>query len=310
MDWSAAGASLVATRAVHFAATAIMAGNILFRTVVTEPVFYPEATLAAVFRSQTQRVSCISLAVALISGGIWLLLQSAAMSGLQLEDALTADVLSTVVYETQFGQVMIVRVGLAILVAACLASDHVTIAQRLGLAASLAFTASLAWTGHSAATIGAMGYLHLVADALHLIAAAAWVGGLVPLILLLAAANGDNAKPFVRDAVERFSTVGIISVTALMLSGLINAVILVGSVTALFATSYGQLLLLKLALFAVMLAFAAINRLLLTPRLAQPGAGGLRGLTRNSSIELALGLAIFAVVGLLGTLHPAIHLLM
>lgn len=310
MDWSAAGASLVATRAVHFAATAIMAGNILFRTVVTEPVLYPEATLAAVFRSQTQRLSCISLAVALISGGIWLLLQSAAMSGLQLEDALTADVLSTVVYETQFGQVMIVRVGLAILVAACLASDHVTIAQRLGLAASLAFTASLAWTGHSAATIGAMGYLHLVADALHLIAAAAWVGGLVPLILLLAAANGDNAKPFVRDAVERFSTVGIISVTALMLSGLINAVILVGSVTALFATSYGQLLLLKLALFAVMLAFAAINRLLLTPRLAQPGAGGLRGLTRNSSIELALGLAIFAVVGLLGTLHPAIHLLM
>lgn len=308
MDWSAAGAPLVATRAVHFAATAIMAGNILFRTVVTEPVLYPEATVAAVFRTQTQRVSCISLAVAVISGGIWLLLQSAAMSGLQLEDALTADVLSTVVYETQFGQVMIVRVGLAILVAACLASDHVTIAQRLGLAASLAFTASLAWTGHSAATIGAMGYLHLVADALHLIAAAAWVGGLVPLILLLAASNGDNAKPFVRDAVERFSTLGIFSVTALMLSGLINAVILVGSVTALFATSYGQLLLLKLALFAVMLAFATINRLLLTPRLAQSGAGGLRGLTRNSSIELAFGLAIFAIVGLLGTLHPAIHL--
>lgn len=308
MDWSAAGAPLVATRAVHFAATAIMAGNILFRTVVTEPVLYPEATVAAVFRTQTQRVSCISQAVAVISGGIWLLLQSAAMSGLQLEDALTADVLSTVVYETQFGQVMIVRVGLAILVAACLASDHVTIAQRLGLAASLAFTASLAWTGHSAATIGAMGYLHLVADALHLIAAAAWVGGLVPLILLLATANGDNAKPFVRDAVERFSTLGITSVTALMLSGLINAVILVGSVTALFATSYGQLLLLKLALFAVMLAFATINRLLLTPRLAQPGAGGLRGLTRNSSIELAFGLAIFAIVGLLGTLHPAIHL--
>lgn len=308
MDWSASSAPLVATRAVHFAATAMTAGNILFQAAVVEPASREQAGVVLVARIRALRISWGSLAIAVISGTIWLMLQAASMSGMPLDEALSPDVLSTVITQTQFGQVMIVRVGLAILVAACLASDHVTIPQRLGLAASLAFTASLAWTGHSAATIGAMGYLHLVADALHLIAAAAWVGGLVPLILLLAAANGDNAKPFVRDAVERFSTLGIISVTALMLSGLINAVILVGSVTALFATSYGQLLLLKLALFAVMLAFATINRLLLTPRLAQPSAGGLRGLTRNSSIELALGLAIFAIVGLLGTLHPAIHL--
>ncbi|MDH2342108.1 copper homeostasis membrane protein CopD [Bradyrhizobium sp. SSUT77] len=310
MDWSAAGAPLVATRAVHFAATAIMAGNILFRTVIAEPALYPEATVPAVFRTQAQRVSCFSLAVAVISGVIWLLLQSAAMSGLPLEDALTADVLSTVVNETQFGEVMIIRAGFAILVAACLAFDRGPIVQRLGLTASLAFAASLAWTGHAAATVGAMGYLHLVADAVHLIAAAAWLGGLVPLILLLAAARRDNAKPLARDAVERFSTLGIISVMALMLSGLINTAILVGSFRVLFATSYGQVLLLKLAVFAIMLALATINRLLLTPRLAQPGAGGLRSLTRNSAIELALGLAVIAIVGLLGTLHPAIHFVM
>ena len=310
MDWSAVGVPLVATRAVHFAATAIMAGNILFRLVIAEPVLRPEAKLAAAFRTQAQRVSRFSLAIAVISGAIWLLLQSAAMSGLPLADALTADVLSTVVNETQFGEVMIVRAGLAILVAACLAYDRATIVRWLGLMASLAFTASLAWTGHSAATVGALGYLHLAADALHLVAAAAWLGGLVPLIPLLAVVSGDNARPFVRNAVERFSTLGIMSVAALMLSGLVNAGILVGSVTALFVTSYGQLLLLKLALFAVMLAFATINRLLLTPRLAQPSVDGLRWLARNSTVELALGLAIFAVVGLLGTLHPAIHLMM
>ncbi|WP_426407335.1 copper homeostasis membrane protein CopD [Bradyrhizobium ganzhouense] len=287
-----------------------MAGNILFRAVIAEPVLHPETTVAAVFRSQAQRVSCIGLVTAVISGGIWLLLQCSAMSGLPLKDALTADVLSTVVNETQFGQVMIVRVGLAILIAACLASDRVPIAQRLGLIASLAFAASLAWTGHAAATVGAMGNLHLAADALHLIATAAWLGGLLPLILLLAVTRGDSAKPLARDAVDRFSTLGIISVMALMLSGLINAAILVGSFRALFATSYGQLLLLKLALFAVMLALATVNRLLLTPRLAQSGAGGLRWLTRNSAIELALGVAIIAIVGLLGTLHPAIHLVM
>jgi copper resistance protein D len=310
MDWSAAGAPLVATRAVHFAATAITAGSILFRTVIAAPVLHADATVAGAFRTRAQWVSWFGLAVAVISGAIWLLLQSASMSGLPLQDALTADVLSTVINETQFGEVMIVRAGLAICIAACLAYDRATIARWLGLMATLAFAASLAWTGHAGATVGAMGYLHLAADALHLIAAAAWLGGLVPLILLLAATRRNTAIPLACDAVGRFSTLGIISVTTLILSGLINSAILVGSFRALITTSYGQLLLLKLALFAAMLALATINRLLLTPRLAQPGASGLPWLMRNSSIELALGLAIFAIVGLLGTLHPAIHLVM
>ena len=89
--------------------------------------------------------------------------------------------------------------------------------------------------------------------------------------------------------------------------------ILVGSFRALLVTDYGRLLLLKIAAFAIMVAFAAVNRLWLTPRLAlvpkevaHPSA--LSALRRNTLIEIALGLAIFAMVGVLGTLHPAIHL--
>jgi len=41
---------------------------------------------------------------------------------------------------------------------------------------------------------------------------------------------------------------------------------------------------------------------------AQADTNALSALTRNTLIEIALGLAIFAVVGVLGTLHPAIHL--
>jgi putative copper resistance protein D len=70
---------------------------------------------------------------------------------------------------------------------------------------------------------------------------------------------------------------------------------------------------LKIALFAVMLAFAVVNKFRLTPRLAgQPDRSGeldaVRKLGRNCHIEIALGLAIFAIVGALGTIHPAIHL--
>jgi putative copper resistance protein D len=61
-----------------------------------------------------------------------------------------------------------------------------------------------------------------------------------------------------------------------------------------------------------MLVFAAVNRFWLTPQLALSSGNAsqleaLRQLARNSAIEIALGFTIFAIVGMLGTLHPAIH---
>jgi len=117
-----------------------------------------------------------------------------------------------------------------------------------------------------------------------------------------------------RDATRRFSTMGIVSAGTLLATGIVNAWILVGSFRALTMTEYGWLLMGKIALFAAMLVIAAINRLPLTPRLAlrpesERRREALRQLTRNSAIEITLGLMIFAIVGALGTLHPAIHVL-
>jgi putative copper resistance protein D len=307
MDWSASGAPFVATRAVHFAATAIMAGNIIFRTVVAMPVVRGQPTAAIAFRAYALPVSWFGLTAAVISGAIWLLLQAASMSGLPLEEALTGDVLWSVATDTQFGEVTILRAGIAIGLAACLVCDRAIVAQRLGLLFAIAFAVSLAWTGHAGATSGTAGYLHLAADALHLVAAAAWIGGLVPFALLLVTACRSKSIAFTGDMVERFSRLGIVSVAALALTGLINTVILVGSFHALVTTAYGQLLLFKLALFAMMLTLAFVNRAILTPQLARSETGAIRWLARNSAVEFALGLAIFAVVGLLGVLHPAIH---
>jgi putative copper resistance protein D len=95
---------------------------------------------------------------------------------------------------------------------------------------------------------------------------------------------------------------------------MVNAWILVGSFAALTITEYGRLLLWKLVLFAAMLWIAAVNRLWLAPRLALPYGSqqqrdAQRQLARNSIVEIALGLAIFTIVGALGMLHPAIHLM-
>jgi copper resistance protein D len=154
--------------------------------------------------------------------------------------------------------------------------------------------------------------LHLTADALHVVSAAVWIGGLLSLATLLRTARRhDDARwaMIARVATLRFSNLGIVSVGTLLATGIVNTWILVGSLPALVGTDYGGLLLIKLALFGAMLSVASINRLRWTPRLAQTPLRNqaLRRLSRNSIVEIVMGLAVFAVVGVLGTLHPAVH---
>lgn len=316
MDWFGAGGNgpLIVVRAIHFAATSITAGSLIFATLVARPVLRSEEAEA---REQTRWVAGIGLAIAAASGVIWFLFQAVSMSGLPLDEAMKSSVLSTVLNQTQFGQVSEIRIGLAIVVAACLRCHRLPMADWLGLAAALGLTIGLAWTGHAGSTLGDMGILHLTADGLHLIAAAAWIGGLVSLVLLLARVRRNRtvaSASLARHAVGRFSALGIVSVATLLATGTVNAWILVGSFHALVGTEYGRLLTIKMVAFAVMLAFAAFNRLWLTPRLVLSSGNelwpaALHQLARNSTIEIALGFVIFAIVGLLGTLHPAIHLL-
>lgn len=317
MDWFAAGVNgpLIAVRAIHFAASAVTTGTLVFLTVVARPASPADEAVAKLLRMQGLRVAWIGLVAALLSGAIWLLLQAASMSGLRLSEAMTSEVLLTVLSQTQFGQVSEIRFALAIILVVCLAYDRFPLADRLAPAVALGLTAAIALTGHAGSTPGATANLHLAADALHLLAAASWIGGLVPLALLLAAARRSGAAASASlacEATRRFSVLGIVSVAVLLVTGIVNAWILVGAFRALLLTEYGRLLMLKLVVFAMMLVFAALNRFWWAPRLVVSSGselrlGALRQLIRNSIIEIALGFAIFAIVGMLGTLHPAIH---
>jgi copper resistance protein D len=311
-----AGDWLIVVRAVHFAASAMVAGILLFRIVVAAPALRLAPPAAEIVEVRTLRAAWISLTITAVSGVAWLLLQAPAMSGLSFGEAMTADVIGTVVTQTQFGLIAEIRFALAIALGACLSFDRYPKARWLGLALSLCLVAAIAATGHAGSTEGAAGIVHLAADAMHLVAAAAWIGGILSLALLIGATRRTNPHawaPLVRDATDRFSTLAILSVSTLLVTGIINSLILVGSLHALLVTKYGQLLMLKIALFAVMLVFAAANRFWLTPRIScLPDKGNeldaVRRLRRNCHIEIALGLAIFAIVGVLGLTHPAIHL--
>ena len=330
------GDPLIFIRMIHFAATLSLAGAVVFGAAIAGPIMRQMGGAGAALRAPLMRIAWWSFAAALISGVAWLVLLAAEISERAPGEIFSEGILWTVLLHTTFGHDWLARLVLAALLAAALgriSTKHVDL-PRWAIAALLAsaFAAALVHSGHAAATAGWLGTFHRAADGLHLIAASAWLGGLLPLALLLAAARREEISlALARDATLRFSTLGLISVGALIATGIVNGWILAGSVPALIGTDYGRLLLAKIALFLAMVAVAAINRLRLTPRLAltispppcgealahKPGAKGtpaaahaaLRALARNSLMEATLGLAILFIVGALGTLPPGSHVL-
>jgi putative copper resistance protein D len=99
---------------------------------------------------------------------------------------------------------------------------------------------------------------------------------------------------------------GYVAVGLLALTGAVNSWLLVGSWSALVGTPYGRLLGLKILLFLAMVAVALVNRWRLVPRLGDQPAATVTALSRAILVEQGLGLAILAVVSLLGTWAPAI----
>lgn len=106
----------------------------------------------------------------------------------------------------------------------------------LSTALAVALAGALAFAGHAGAGSDIEGWIHLSADFLHLVAAAAWLGSLLPLALVLNAASA-KADAFsvavARIATQRFSSLGIASVGTLVATGIVNSWILVGSVDAM-----------------------------------------------------------------------------
>jgi putative copper resistance protein D len=316
MDWTSGGAAaaLIAARAMHFGACALIAGAVLFRVAIADPAMNGASAARVVVDRQTRWIAALALVVALASGTIWFVLTAAAMGNVAAKDVLDPDNLLTVLKLTQFGSVAAARLALAVLVGVGLGLDRTVLGRWLLLIAALAFAASIAWTGHSGSGFGVTGNVQLIADVFHLIAASAWLGSLVPLALLLSGAGHADARvaPAIVAAVtRRFSTLGVASVAVLMASGAVNAFVLVGAWSLLTATEYGRVLLMKLVLFVLMLTIAAVNRAVLTPQLASPSPEGQRRaqhrLARHCVFEIGLGVLIISIAGWLGTLHPAAH---
>jgi len=271
---------------------------------------------AAELRSRLYRILA-GLAVGLVvAGALCIVLQGAVAGGFGLAEAFRWNTVDSVL-QTHFGKAFGFQLGFAALtaiVAFAASSSRKQVVGPLALVPAVCLLPTVAAAGH-AQTSGAIA---LVADVVHTVAASTWVGGLGFTVLALLLAGKDR-WPLAARAVPLFSILAVAAVVTLVAAGALRgSEELVPSGTGLrewprtvweglWHTTYGQLLLAKIALVLPLLGLGAYNNRYAVPRLRKQIASVVeqRRFLRVAGAELLIVAAVVGVTAVLVTEPPA-----
>ena len=273
----------IGLRLLVYLDSGLMLGILLFAASWTRQVRLATAAFAAVGIALTT-VTMLRLAASFSDSGAFF-------------DMPTLQMLLT---ETAMGWAVISRIT-ALLTVVALA---LTSAKRFYLILFAIITVvSLSWNGHGVINDNTLGWLHLIGNALHLLAGLSWIGAIAAFLWAAMLSQESSRDLAVR--LERFAGVGTAVVAVLLATGIANALFIVGlnALPTLLETTYGRLLVVKIGLFAFMLAAAGANRFWLTRRMIT--SPSLVAVRTSLGAELILGIAVLAIVAWLGTLDPA-----
>lgn len=330
------GTAFSVVRSVQYAAIALGLGTLVFVAVCWLPGLAAVAAGGAAWeraaRAFAQRARTL-LAVAALAGALsgvaGVGLEGAVGEGTSLWQAVRGGVIGDVL-GTRFGVVWGLAVVAWLLVGAwALARPAAVPALRpaavgaTGLALPRAPRSLLvlgvpllglvllpALSGH--ASVQSPVPLLLPANVMHVLAMAAWLGGIAVLVFALRAATsrleaGDRT-PLLVAVVGRFSALAGVAFAVLLVTGAVQAIVEVGRFGALLDTAFGRAVLIKIGLFAVLVGLGAANRYRLLPALraarGSPHRAGLL-LRRTLRAELLIGVAVLGVTGALAGYPPS-----
>jgi putative copper resistance protein D len=286
-------AAVVAAKAAAYAATLGAAGGVFFW-------LYSRGLLEPGMQSRVQRlVRWLALSAALASG-VKILLTAGSLSG---DVAGMIDpVMTRLVLQSGEGRAVCVRLlGMALTVWAMrsvVPSPWNAVAALTGAALA---ASSFAWVGHTHALAAPLASEGIVV--VHLLAAAFWLGALLPLWLVCDAAQAGRASPAaLASVVSRFGCAALAVVVVLLLAGIALLATLLNHASDLWSSGYGRWFLAKLTLVSLLLAAAAVNNRWLTPRLRVGDAGAARIFRRVLQIEMVLGSGILLATAAATTL--------
>ncbi|WP_283603018.1 copper homeostasis membrane protein CopD [Serratia proteamaculans] len=285
----------VLCRFVHFAAVMLMFGSSLFTALLSPQRLSPYLTRDV----RPLLVSCTWLAGL---SAVALLAIQAGQMGDGWADTWQLDVWWAVL-GTTFGEVWRWHLGISLLALLSLWLAEPRRTQLLALLSTLLLV-SMAFIGHAAMHEGALGALHRVNHALHLLAAGYWFGSLLPLLVCLRYLAQPQSRSDAVTTLIRFSRWGHLAVVLVVLTGVINSLIILGSWPLDVDSPYQRLLLFKTALVALMVMVALANRYAIVPAMSSMPQLAQRGLVLACWIEVGLGAGVLLLVSLFATYAP------
>jgi putative copper resistance protein D len=284
------------------------------------------AELAAV-RHRLARGDVIAVLVLLVATAGELLMRSRTMSGGGIAPAIAA--MPVVLERTHFGTIWITRTAALVLLLA-LAPLCAWPARLIALVLALGVALTTSLTGH-AADWGDFSFAVFV-DWSHVVAAAAWAGGLVVLALAVLVERHAWPPALFGEIAHRFSTLAGWCLLVVVASGLYNSWVQLPAFSALWTTTYGRALALKVVLVVVVACFGGACRYTALPYLVAGGGrpglahrafrlvglvlhGARRGARQSAAARLAaligrealLVAAIFGATAVLGESTPKRH---
>lgn len=278
--------------------------------IIAKAVGYGAALLAMggplfvlVFRSSSNDVRQLARKVAVIAALIGLAvlalrfgIRAARISGMGLSGAVDPMMLGFV-WDSPLGAAAIWRGAGELLVVALLIRGIVGLSA--GLIGALLIAVSYTFVGHS---LGDPRWLLASLLTLHLLAAAFWIGALLPLRHAVGQPEGARL-------LHRFGNVASLTVALLVVVGLIFAWLMTGSFSNLLSTAYGKTLLAKLGVVSGLMALAALNKWRFVPALASGTPAAVPHLRRSIQIEaIAVLLILLATATLTSITTPPVNL--
>ncbi|WP_039056615.1 copper homeostasis membrane protein CopD [Enterobacter sp. Bisph1] len=285
-------AAFVGLRFIHFATLMVIFGCALFSAWLAPPSLQP------LLRQYFHRLQRCCLWLAALSAALMFAVQSG-MMGEGWQDAVRPAIWQAAL-TTQTGVVLagqIALAGLALGVALLQPRQQGKVLLLVVLQFVLA-----AGIGHAAMREGVPGVLQRGNQTVHLLCAALWLGGLLPVLFCMHLARGPSRAAAIA-AMMRFSWFGHFAVAGVILTGLFNTLFIHGFAVP-WDSRWGQWLVMKCAFVALMVVIALTNRYVLVPRLSLKNDAAQQRFIALTWAEIGFGALVLAAVSLFATWEP------
>ncbi|SNB81751.1 putative copper resistance protein D [Rhodoblastus acidophilus] len=220
------------------------------------------------------------------------------------------DLTTSYLLDTGFGHVWLARLALSLGLAGILFAARSSLFERNVPNCAAVIVSGLllvvqAGAGHAAAAPDDLRAIVQAFYALHVLGAAAWIGGLWPLLATLASARNDaHQDTLVCFVLGRFGLMASFAVALVVVGGAVNAWPQLKQPSFSPGSLWSIMLTAKMLLFAMLLAIACLNRFRLGPRMASDPAGTKAQILRNVVLDQWLALAVLFAVAILGAVSP------